>query len=605
MALPSVGPGSALILQDGVPQPVTPIPPAKEGPLNEDGSETRRAPAGIAAALFVAFLVMRLPFRGEFLINWDSVQFALGVEAFDLTAHQPHPPGYIGYIFLGQILAPVVGGIPEALTWISIVTGAMAPVVLFLLARRMLPERFAATAAILFGVSPLLWHYGSVALTYAPEVMLGLLFALFVHRAREENRVRDLMAATAVFTVLGSVRQSALILLLPLWMLGLLGYGWRVRAAAVAFMTAASLAWTIPLVRASGGVLSYLGEASALADLAVARTTILTGAFTGVLQNIGLLAVGLIVGMHVTVFLPWIARSRPGGALGALRASDRRFLLTWVALPLVFFILVHTGQPGYALMILPIGYIWVGSAIAQVVTHPSPRRSRPGAGAAPNPPGLTPVAAILAACAVLSFFGLSSLAYRAASSDLGARIQTRAGIHSPADRTTSHLEWAPTQSPLAQALRQYSIPHHDLYWARLMEFIQTHQPEDSVLLTAIGGPIISGSFRQLGYYLPEYRVYAVGWDRAGAFGYLFESHGRKSTYTVAGLNTSSATLNLPPETRWLVIPDADVAALLEPALPRVRHQLSNGTVVTVADLGNGPRRLRFASEGARASIGAD
>ncbi len=35
----------------------------------------------------------------------DSIQFALGVERYDLAAHHPHPPGYPLYIALLKLLA--------------------------------------------------------------------------------------------------------------------------------------------------------------------------------------------------------------------------------------------------------------------------------------------------------------------------------------------------------------------------------------------------------------------------------------------------------------------------------------------------------------------
>lgn len=597
--------GDEAVTNDAEPQSTATMVVNTRRPRTDGGRRnaamTASSPVRTAALLFIGFFALRWLFRSEYLINWDSVQLALGVEAFDLATHQPHPPGYIGYMLLGRVLAPIVGDVPGALTLISVVSGALAPMTFFLLARRMLPSRYAVASAVLFGVSPLLWHYSGVALTYAPEVALSLVFALFVHRTRGHGAVRDLMAATLTFAILGSVRQSALLLLAPLWLTALRGFSRRMQAWAVAVLGGACLAWAVPLIWASGGLASYIRESAALAELSVGRTAFITGAFTGLLQNIGILGIGIVIGMHATLFVLWSARRRPGGSLGALPDGDRRFLLAWAVVPALFFIFVHTGQPGYALLLMPVGYLWVGSALAQVIEHPAPAdAATAGHGLQPSQ-RLATLWGVLSMSGVAAFFVLPSITYQAAASELMAEVQEDVGFPSPADRTAAHVTEAPSQSPLAQAVRQYSIPRHDDYWAELTEFIQLYAPESSAVLTAIGGPIISGSFRQLGYYRPEYRVYAVGWDRGGQFGYLFQTHHKESTYTVQGLETASNILVLPSDVRWVIIPDADVAALLDPSISKSTHELENGTVVTVAHVGY-ESVLEFHSEDDWASI---
>jgi hypothetical protein len=50
----------------------------------------------VACGFAVGTVATRLPLRGRYLFNWDALQFALGIQRFDLAAHRPHPPGYIG-----------------------------------------------------------------------------------------------------------------------------------------------------------------------------------------------------------------------------------------------------------------------------------------------------------------------------------------------------------------------------------------------------------------------------------------------------------------------------------------------------------------------------
>ena len=58
-----------------------------------------RAPLAAATAL-IAFTVVALtvwPLRSRHLFSWDSANYAFAVERIDISAHRPHPPGYLGY----------------------------------------------------------------------------------------------------------------------------------------------------------------------------------------------------------------------------------------------------------------------------------------------------------------------------------------------------------------------------------------------------------------------------------------------------------------------------------------------------------------------------
>src|SRR5205814_3263238 len=81
-------------------------------------------PAWVALAL--AGAVSRLPFVRATPINWDSVQFALGLEPFNLHSHQPPPPGYILYIALGRAINWLVGNPGLSLSLLSVLLSALA-----------------------------------------------------------------------------------------------------------------------------------------------------------------------------------------------------------------------------------------------------------------------------------------------------------------------------------------------------------------------------------------------------------------------------------------------------------------------------------------------
>jgi hypothetical protein len=125
----------------------------------------------IALLLFVVFLALRLPLRAQALVNWDAANFALGTRIFDVQHHQPHPPGYIGYVALGALLNRLTGDANASLTLLSAVSGGVAPAALFILAARWMARPYALLSAVQFGLSPVLWYYSEVALTYSIELV--------------------------------------------------------------------------------------------------------------------------------------------------------------------------------------------------------------------------------------------------------------------------------------------------------------------------------------------------------------------------------------------------------------------------------------------------
>src|SRR5688572_23405767 len=67
-------------------------------------------PVVIAAAYLAAHLFSLAPS----LEDIDSINFALGLRDFDVTRHQPHPPGSPVYIALGRaLLVPVSAAWPS------------------------------------------------------------------------------------------------------------------------------------------------------------------------------------------------------------------------------------------------------------------------------------------------------------------------------------------------------------------------------------------------------------------------------------------------------------------------------------------------------------
>ncbi len=74
-------------------------------PLNVWPSRSLSAQDALTAALLFLGLAAIFAFtRSHWLDDWDSVNFAFGLDDFDVTKHWPHPPGYSVYIAAGKLV---------------------------------------------------------------------------------------------------------------------------------------------------------------------------------------------------------------------------------------------------------------------------------------------------------------------------------------------------------------------------------------------------------------------------------------------------------------------------------------------------------------------
>src|ERR1039457_762807 len=77
-----------------------------------------------AAILFAVSLAIRVPFRSHFSYHWDSAQFALAIEHYDISLSLPHEPGFFLFVMLGRMVNLLVGDPHTSLVWMNMVAGA-------------------------------------------------------------------------------------------------------------------------------------------------------------------------------------------------------------------------------------------------------------------------------------------------------------------------------------------------------------------------------------------------------------------------------------------------------------------------------------------------
>lgn len=214
----------------------------------------RQRPLWLLVGFFLLGVLTRVPFRSQMLYHWDSVNFALALERFDVRLHQPHPPGYAVYVLLGWLVNQLVRDPNAAYVWMSVLFSGLTVAAVFALGWEMFGIGAGIAAGLFALTSPAVWFYGEVALTYILEAFFVTVIALAAYRTlRGGDGGRSIWLMTALLGIAGGIRQTTLVLLLPLWLLSLTRAPWRTRLGAAMLLTGLVAAWLVPTVALSGG----------------------------------------------------------------------------------------------------------------------------------------------------------------------------------------------------------------------------------------------------------------------------------------------------------------------------------------------------------------
>jgi 4-amino-4-deoxy-L-arabinose transferase-like glycosyltransferase len=204
----------------------------------------RRTDLSISLALFVVSALVRIPFRSAQLFHGDSYGLAAGV-MYTLTAH---PPGFIGYCALVRLAYYLAGDVNLAFVIVNVISTGAATALAYLLGRHLFDRRVGLIAAVLYATSLDASYFAETALSYAAEGAFATAAALTAWLSVKKRSFGWLLAHTAVLAIGGSVRQTTLAFLLPLW----LWVVWRAvprwwqRACAFVVLVAVVATWSIP-----------------------------------------------------------------------------------------------------------------------------------------------------------------------------------------------------------------------------------------------------------------------------------------------------------------------------------------------------------------------
>ena len=311
----------------------------------------------IAALFFALGVLTRIPFQTEFLWAHDSVLYGRAIERFDPLDQRPQAPGYLYYVLLIRALHALVGDPNRAMTIVSLLAGASAVALLYLLAARLYDERTGRASGAFLLTAVTFWAYGGVAYPYtllaALSIGCALLFWLAINA--EAGRGARLALASVAYGIAIGFRTDLAVFLAPLWLMTALASGLIGAVASATVVAALVVAWFFLSAALDGGT-SALLEAIRAQGAYVDETYSVFGqqglrAFsTNAYELARYLGRGLYFLAALLVAVPVSAAAR------RIELSDRRraaFVLLWTFTPLAIYLPIHVGEYGYVFSMLP------------------------------------------------------------------------------------------------------------------------------------------------------------------------------------------------------------------------------------------------------------
>lgn len=134
----------------------------------------------------IVCLVTRLWYFGQYIDEWDSVNFAFGLsKGYDILHDQPHFPGYPVYMFFSWIWYKIIGSDMQALIFSGVLFSSLAVFPLYELSRRLFSRGVAVLTVILYIVNPQIWLQAEKPLSDAFGLFFVITSILFFFMAIE------------------------------------------------------------------------------------------------------------------------------------------------------------------------------------------------------------------------------------------------------------------------------------------------------------------------------------------------------------------------------------------------------------------------------------
>jgi hypothetical protein len=327
----------------------------------------------LAFGLCVLGVLSRVPFRSRMLYHWDSVNFALAVEKFDMLLHQPHPPGFFLYVLLGRVATHLVGDVNAGYVWISVLCSGLGAAAIFYLGKELFGRKAGILTALLFLSSPAVWFHGEIALTYILEAFTVVVLVLLWWLMLREARLRWLVLGSIGMGLSGGFRLPAMVLLAPLYLFCLRKYSWKWVLFALLLMAAGTSVWLVPTAVQMGGLGRYTRAVLGLSSLSrsASQRALNPVVFFGeesIIKPVGRLGMYMIYGLLGGLLpLGYLVLKRGLAWLKSIRrvvTDERAHVLTLWLFPMLLIWAPRVKASGHTLSFMPALLVIAGWGLA-------------------------------------------------------------------------------------------------------------------------------------------------------------------------------------------------------------------------------------------------
>ncbi|MEA1909721.1 MAG: glycosyltransferase family 39 protein [Patescibacteria group bacterium] len=314
--------------------------------------------------------------KSEYLFASDSGLYGLALQKYDLSIHQPHPPGYPLYILLAKPFYLLTGDANLALVIVSILFSVLAVWVVFTLAKEIFDRKVAWVSIALLVTAPMVWFHGQVGLNYISDIVFSSLVALYSYRSvfnKKTNQLADLYWSSIFLAIGGGFRPTLILFMGPLWLWSVLKQrSWKEFIKNTAIVFAVFSLWFVPQIYLSGGlektmrvfdsmflhkdgVYSFSVFAAGFAKMWYRAKVI----WNNFLLNFGVVSLAVIVSMFL-----WLI---PDEDNKKIDKNNLLFWGLWIVPAMIFYLVIIFNMPGYLLVLIPAFTLLLSKAVIKLV----------------------------------------------------------------------------------------------------------------------------------------------------------------------------------------------------------------------------------------------
>ncbi|MBM3814349.1 MAG: DUF2723 domain-containing protein [Acidimicrobiia bacterium] len=309
----------------------------------------------IAILVLGLLIVSRLAFAPQYLYYFDNINFALALEEFNPSLHQPQPPGYPLFVGLSRLLHTVIGSPREVFLAAGLLGSALSLLFLWLLGREMFHERVGWLAALLLLFNPAFWLGG---ITHQVRVFLATgatAVTLACWRAaKKDSSPRWFYTACMLLALAGGFRPASMFMLAPVVILAGVRSGRTFRQWLTAFALggAVTAGWLWVTIQATGGFFVYLSTLQNYATSEFSGSSMLWGGNQDSAARMFIAAVTWN-GIGLLTWIWALPIARRGPAIDDWRWKSA-FLAVRFLPAFLFHAIVHVGDPDQTIITAPV-----------------------------------------------------------------------------------------------------------------------------------------------------------------------------------------------------------------------------------------------------------